>query len=244
MNIDRNKEIESNSLENLGLENIVNSMSGVIYWQNLDYVICGVNDAAVKLLGHMSVQAMVGTTVFDFRCKAVENAPKYFALDEKVTQTNHIISSIIVDTFAEGVDDVHLVKKSPIINNNQIVGVLTHGHSMTQTKCLTDIGVNLYRQDIKKHNRTGIYTIEDNIDNFKLSAKEMECLFYLIRGKTMREIAHLLYLSPRTIEFHIEKIKEKLGCRCKSELIEKAIATGYMAKIPKRLLTKRIVLIL
>ena len=43
----------------------------------------------------------------------------------------------------------------------------------------------------------------------------------MIRGKTAKEIAVILNLSPRTIEHHIENIKIKTNSDSKSELIDK-----------------------
>lgn len=56
-----------------------------------------------------------------------------------------------------------------------------------------------------------------------LSKREKECLFWLIHGKTGKEIAEKLSLSPRTVESYLEHCKNKLGCYTKSELFEKAL---------------------
>lgn len=63
--------------------------------------------------------------------------------------------------------------------------------------------------------------------DFGLTKRQIECLFHLVEGKTAREIAYLLNISRRTVEHYIECIKDKLNCRTKSELICKAIATGF-----------------
>lgn len=52
------------------------------------------------------------------------------------------------------------------------------------------------------------------------SKREMECLFYLMQGKSARETGRLLQISQRTVETHLEWLKEKLHCRKKSEIIE------------------------
>ena len=57
----------------------------------------------------------------------------------------------------------------------------------------------------------------------ELTLREKECLFYLRRGMTAKEIARPLGLSHRTVEHYIDKIKNKLGCRTRSELICAAI---------------------
>ncbi|HVT62607.1 MAG TPA: LuxR C-terminal-related transcriptional regulator [Legionellaceae bacterium] len=53
-----------------------------------------------------------------------------------------------------------------------------------------------------------------------LSYKELECLIYMSNGKTSKEIAKMNGLSFRTVEKHIENMKEKSNCRSRSELIK------------------------
>lgn len=52
------------------------------------------------------------------------------------------------------------------------------------------------------------------------SRREHECLVSLAKGKTIKEIASNLNLSPRTIEFYVSNAKKKVGCNYKNQLIE------------------------
>lgn len=76
------------------------------------------------------------------------------------------------------------------------------------------------------------YTIADCVNQFKITRREFNCLFYLMRGKTAKEIALLLHISKRTVEAHINNIKLKMTCRTKSELISKAFDEGFLQIIP------------
>lgn len=67
----------------------------------------------------------------------------------------------------------------------------------------------------------------------KLTDRQESCLYLLVRGKTVKEIAKDIHLSPRTVEDHLTKIKEKMNCKKKSELIEKAINLGFLYYIPQ-----------
>lgn len=56
----------------------------------------------------------------------------------------------------------------------------------------------------------------------RLSKRERECLLSLLEGKTAKETAAHLGLSPRTVESYFENVKNKLDCWNKGELFTTA----------------------
>lgn len=61
--------------------------------------------------------------------------------------------------------------------------------------------------------------LHKEVESFlKLSKRELECLHYLLMGKSAKETAASLKISHRTIESYIESMKNKLGCFSKSQL--------------------------
>jgi DNA-binding CsgD family transcriptional regulator len=83
-----------------------------------------------------------------------------------------------------------------------------------------------------------IYYINPINNKYSISRKELEILFYFIRGKTASEIALILNRSKRTIDMHIESIKNKFVVENKSHLIEKAMIEGYMNLLPETFIEK------
>ena len=79
------------------------------------------------------------------------------------------------------------------------------------------------------------YILDNNHSPLTLTEKQENCLFLLIRGKSIKEIAKILRVSPRTIECHMDALKRKLNCQNKSDLIEQAIDSGFLYYIPKEL---------
>lgn len=53
-----------------------------------------------------------------------------------------------------------------------------------------------------------------------ISPREHECLSHLLQGKTVKETAQCLGLSPRTVEEYLQRLKQKLGCRYNRDLIK------------------------
>ena len=62
-----------------------------------------------------------------------------------------------------------------------------------------------------------------------LSAREREVLQLLAEGKSMKEVAAVLDISPRTVEFHKYRIMELLRVRTNAELVQQAIKLGLVA---------------
>jgi len=60
-----------------------------------------------------------------------------------------------------------------------------------------------------------------------LNEREVEVLTWAARGKTSAEIAKILGLTKRTVDFHIDNAREKLGAATRTEAVLKA-ATGRL----------------
>jgi DNA-binding response OmpR family regulator len=60
-----------------------------------------------------------------------------------------------------------------------------------------------------------------------LNEREVEVLTWSARGKTSAEIAKILDLTKRTVDFHVDNAREKLGAATRTEAVLKA-ATGRL----------------
>jgi len=70
---------------------------------------------------------------------------------------------------------------------------------------------------------------EKTADPFdSLSEREREVLVLLAQGKTYQQIAEILFISPKTVDFHRINIMRKLGLTNRAELTRFAIQRGLM----------------
>jgi DNA-binding NarL/FixJ family response regulator len=74
------------------------------------------------------------------------------------------------------------------------------------------------------------------IQNFKhmkephqLTLRQKEVLQLLAEGRSMKEVAFLLNVSPRTVAFHKYTMMEHLRVKSSAELIQYAIKNSLMA---------------
>lgn len=83
-----------------------------------------------------------------------------------------------------------------------------------------DIVSEILRKETKK-NHTNPMRDEKNNPSIKFTRREKECLESLSSGKSAKQIARDLSISPRTVEAHIDNMKFKLGCRTRIELLSR-----------------------
>ena len=62
----------------------------------------------------------------------------------------------------------------------------------------------------------------------KLSAREQELVRLVARGRTDADIAAQLYISIRTVRSHLDRIRDKTGCRRRADLTRLALSQGLV----------------
>ena len=61
------------------------------------------------------------------------------------------------------------------------------------------------------------------------SPRQREVLQLLAEGRTMKEIARILKITPRTVAFHKYELMKQLGVRSTAELVKTALKLGVVA---------------
>jgi DNA-binding CsgD family transcriptional regulator len=62
----------------------------------------------------------------------------------------------------------------------------------------------------------------------KLSARERELITLVAQGRTDAQIAAQLYISVRTVSSHLDRIRDKTGCRRRADLTRLALKAGLV----------------
>ena len=77
-----------------------------------------------------------------------------------------------------------------------------------------------------------LYKGEMNVEDGAFSVltlRQREVLQLLAEGKSAKEIAKILHISARTVEFHKYNIMEHLGIKTSAELVHFAIKHGIVS---------------
>ena len=62
----------------------------------------------------------------------------------------------------------------------------------------------------------------------QLSARERELVTLVAQGRTDAQIAAQLYISIRTVSSHLDRIRDKTGCRRRADLTRLALQAGLV----------------
>jgi DNA-binding CsgD family transcriptional regulator len=158
------------------------------------------NDSQVKNAGYSQVSDMVGLNDYDI-CEN-KSASIIRTNDLEVMKNKKPKIVMEVAELHNGIVSTAFSYKLPFYALGKTIG--TFGLSFTQESQILFFMLHAHKKQST---------------DYRLSKREIECLYYLVKGKTAKEIARVLNLSPRTIEVNISKAKVKLHCNTRSQLI-------------------------
>ncbi len=215
--------------------NLLEQLPGYVYLQNKESHCLACNSAIANWFGYNHPKDILGRSVFDIpiiehlaegfynqNLEAYQQEKQLKMLEFTYDKNNEFFACLII-------------KKPFYDSKGNKLGVIGQGFDLDQNSIIKLSQVIL---NTTKANRieNGSYYIENQVDEYNLTPRETECLFYLLRGKTTKEIGSILSLSPRTIESYLDSIKLKMNCHKKGAVIEKAINSGLLYLIPHTIL--------
>jgi len=213
---------------------LLDQIPSMIFQSDVNSRFIFANQFSKKLWG-FNHKDIVGHAYDDMKCDGAELAQNFRNEDLLVMQRRRPLKLI---SFVKYVDnEFHVVfgEKNPFFMDGQIAGIVGNYTDVTHDKSLRSL-ILMFLHDKKivsqKSSSQFTYIVDENFDDFSLTPRQMEVLFYLMRGNTSREIGQKLFISKRTVESHIVHMKLALECDTKSELIEKAIYLGLVQYIP------------
>jgi DNA-binding CsgD family transcriptional regulator len=62
----------------------------------------------------------------------------------------------------------------------------------------------------------------------ELSKREMQCLSLIAQRRNLQDMAKIMHITPRTVNYHIQRINKRLGVRSKYQAAAKAIELGLL----------------
>ena len=91
--------------------------------------------------------------------------------------------------------------------------------------------VSACKRHLRNKNSFIRYKLGAEYGNTYFTKREAECMKWLLTGETHRSIAVILKLSPRSVEYYVNNMKTKLGCRTQCQLIDLVRASEFMKNV-------------
>jgi len=104
-----------------------------------------------------------------------------------------------------------MIGKNPIIFDDQ-------NESYLSKNCILETRES-YLEYLKSF-KLNKFPFKGRQGNCYLSMRELECLIWVSKNKTAKQMARILNISYRTIEDYLQNLKCKLGCQSKEQLID------------------------
>lgn len=198
------------------------------------------NDKHIAIIGQKDKKNVLG---YGYECyRGVQDCAleSFYAQDKCLIEQKKTLRFLSYRLYADKKWHLLIGSKSCFFDKNgEAVEIFSESKDITNYK-LVDISRFVYAScyvGTKKSNFNGFeLIIKDDQDDVGLTQKECIILFFLLRGKSFREISELISRSEKTVTFHIENMKVKFNVSSKSSLIEKAICLGYMNMLPQALI--------
>lgn len=191
-----------------------------VYWLDTECRVLGFNDTTAKLFD-LKASECIG---LDYNLMAklgnwTDGQEKSFqAHDLEVMSKGKPKLGVFEPPlpYPDGVIRYFVTTRMPLRNQDKkIVGALGISFEITNS---------IFSKNIDSISQAKI----SNINNkFALSPRQTQCLYYLVRGMTAKQIARALNLSNRTVEAYLVDLKDKLQCNNKPDLVAKAIEMGF-----------------
>lgn len=189
-----------------------------VYFLNADSKIQTINDISAVTSGFDSSQDALGKSMLDVLEASSANA--IIKTDREILENKTININEVDMEIKEDVVNTCLCIRLPWFNNeDKIIGIM----GMAIVYSTQDIGPCLTQiLNTGLLNSLSLPLLSSNY--YGLTKRQMECLYYITKGKTVKQAATTLGLSPKTVEHYIEATKSKLGCSTRSELIDAALS--------------------
>lgn len=185
------------------LENIFIQVPTAIFWKDTHSIYLGCNLPQAIDAGLYLPEEIVGKSDYDMVW--AEFADLYRRGDEEVLDRATKVNLVETQKRPNNQYVTIRVNKAPLRDvDGNVIGVIG---------ICTDVSDSRYKgaADIAKK-------------NIALTYRQTDCLVKWVQGMTAKQIGESLNISKRTVEHHIERIKNLLSCESKTELIKKALS--------------------
>jgi DNA-binding CsgD family transcriptional regulator len=183
------------------------------------------NQIASELSGFGNPSNMVGKHYSDLPSSLQNYADDFMKHDKEVLRIGNKSQFIQMFKYSDGKYHCHLGTKSVIQFNDEplVQGCLFDITELSNPLVCEILSLNSIVQKNDDHQSFWYLFDEASANTSKLTPREISCIRYLMLNFTNKMISQCLNVSTRTIDAHIDNIKNKLGLHSKANIISHCI---------------------
>jgi len=143
----------------------------------------------------------------------------------QLPESNHLIREILGRVLAPRLEELsaHLLKfKSESPGSGSINASLELVEEISEQ-------ISLIRQGLQKEQKKQEKSLQFQYPSSPLSSRELEVLQLVRKGLTNKQIAENLFITERTIKFHLSSILSKLQAETRTEAVDTALKRGLLS---------------
>lgn len=192
------------------------------------------NPYCLNFLGYKNENCVIGRTDQDFLWS---DFSELYQREERATIAGENQVSLVPSLDLAGNDVLFFSTRELITDDkNNPLGILCQARQIKHKSSL-ELSNLLFNTMPKKEKVKPLYFSRLELVR-SLTQTEQECLFFLVRGHSAKMIADRLCRTKKTIEYHVENLKQKFHATSKFDLVTQAIHEGYLYQIPSSLCRK------
>ena len=204
---------------------VVYGAPDILVYKDLNGKILACSEKFVRMSGYKGLDDAVGNSLYECNCTLADHADEVYSQDKEVLLhgTQQLLN---VHTWADGNLSAFLTTKSKFHVDGEIIAISCQAQEMSKG-ALSRLGDILCRNQLSH----GTYSLTGNRRK-KLTNRESEVLFYLVRGKSSKEIGQILGIDWRTVNDVVYRLRNKFDAINRRQLVQDAIDQGFMYFVP------------
>ncbi|HVV67933.1 MAG TPA: hypothetical protein VHE99_02695 [Gammaproteobacteria bacterium] len=214
-------------LEKTDFEKVSQILSNIpngIGWKDQHARFICANQQGINALGYSELDQIIGLTVRNAKGKIVETADQLIANDLYAMQQKKACKQIVSYFDKDNNWCLNLSLQQPLFDlHHNVIGVSNVGIRLLNTP-LADKFAWLFLNEnaIQEEYHQGVYKANNEFEQWQLSDREAEYLFFLLRGKNLADIRVLLKVSTKQLNKSLDLICYRFGVASIEQLIDRA----------------------
>lgn len=224
---------ETGTLNEFHLE-FINQLPGMALLRDTECRCLWANEFTARSLGFANQAAVIGRTPFDLPCPAAICAASFVEQAHYVITHKKALYMLEILNLSQGERRILWTSEQPILHHNTVLGGLRHAIDLTHFPMakVSDWLLKSEQYYTPQRADTRSYTVNGSPKDHGLTPRELDCLFYVLRGQTNKEVGRSLGISCRTVDKYLQNIKYKWHCPNKKNVIDRAIQEGLLDYLP------------